>query len=195
MSNGYTDAQYAKEFVLVDGNGRIAGVDSATRSLQLIDYAHHEIHTGSHFFYTDSVLLASAGTQDYLITTPDTTKWAHMIIVPDGSAITQFQLYEATDKTGTTAQTVQNRNRNSVTAAGVTVHKGVSGGSTDGTLIWQYKGGAATGVSSRSSANVTRNNSEIVLKQNTKYILRITSGTNDNLTNVMLDWYEHTNVE
>lgn len=36
-------------------------------------------------------------------------------------------------------------------------------------------------------------NEEIILKQNTKYILRVTSGTNGNLTNLYLSWYEHTN--
>lgn len=34
---------------------------------------------------------------------------------------------------------------------------------------------------------------EKILKQGTKYILRITSGTADNLTNVQIDWYEHIN--
>jgi len=36
-------------------------------------------------------------------------------------------------------------------------------------------------------------NAEKVLKQGTKYLIRITSGTASNLTNVQLDWYEHVN--
>jgi len=31
------------------------------------------------------------------------------------------------------------------------------------------------------------------MKQNTKYLIRITSGTAGNLTNLALTWYEHTN--
>lgn len=175
-----------------DGTYQPLRLDKATNTLQVIDYAHHEIHAGSHFLYTDSAELASGATQDYLITTPNTAKWAHMVFILEGSAITTFQLYEGSDKTGTTLQGVGNSNRNSATVAGVTIHKGTSGGTTDGTLIHQYKGGAAS-AQSRAPTD-TRNDEEIILKQNTKYILRITSGTNANLTNVNLSWYEHENI-
>ena len=163
-------------------------MDSTTHTLQIIDYAHHEIHAGSHFLYTDAVPLNSGATQDYLITVPDTTRWPHMLFVLDGSAVTQFELYEGADRNGSVAQTVGNSNRNSLTTATTTVHKGTAGGTTDGTLIHIYKGGSTTG-GSRSAAG-TRNDEEIILKQNTKYILRVTSGTNGNLTNVRLSWYE-----
>ena len=166
-------------------------LDRSTNALNTIDYAHHEIHAGSHFMYTDAVELASGATQDYLITTPDTTKWAHMLFYLDGSAITQWQFYEGSDKTGTAAQTVGNNNRNSATVATTTIHKGTSGGTTDGTLAYFYKGGAATQQSR--TGTVAGNAEEIILKQNTKYILRVTSGTNANLTNIKLEWYEHTN--
>ena len=166
--------------------------DSSTDSIQSIDYAHHEVHSGSHFMYSDSVELDSAGVQDYLITTPNTTKWVHVIVHVDGSAITQFQVYEATDKSGTTLQTVYNNNRNSATLPTVTVHKATSGGTTDGVLLSQYKGGSATNQSKAGTS--TGNNEEMILKQNTKYIIRITSGTNDNLTNLRLEWYEHQNI-
>mgnify|MGYP001028569980 CR=1 FL=1 len=167
-------------------------LDKATNTLQIIDYSHHEIHAGSHFMYTDSAEINSGGTQDYLITTPNTTKWAHILFDMDGSAITQWQLFEGSDKTGTTPQTVGNNNRNSLATAGVTIHKGTSGGSTDGTQVHIYKGGAAAQQSRQASS--ARNDTEIILKQNTKYILRVTSGTNANLTNLRLEWYEHTDI-
>lgn len=174
----------------LDGSLSPAGIDKATNTLQIIDYAHHEIHSGSHFMYTDAVELDSAETQDYLITTPNTTKWAHMLFDMDGSVITQWQLYESSDKNGTTLQTVGNNNRNSSTTATLIVHKGTSGGTTDGSVIHLYKGGAASQQSM--AASMARNDSEIILKQNTKYILRVTSGTDNNLTNIRLEWYEHT---
>jgi hypothetical protein len=165
-------------------------LDAATEVMMIIDYSHHEVHAGSHFLYTDAVLLASEAAQDYLITTPNTTKWAHMTFVLEGSAITQFELYEGADRDGTTPQTVGNSNRNSAVAATTTVHKGTSGGTTDGTRLHLYKSGSAT-QQSRSGGG-TRNDDELILKQNTKYILRVTSGTNGNLTNVRMSWYEHT---
>jgi len=174
------------------GQGRsFVKTDKMTAAVMMIDYAHHEIHAGSHFIYTDSVELGEAS-QDYLITTPDTAKWAHMLFVLDASAIGQFRLYEGADRDGTTLQTVGNSNRNSSVTAGVTIHKGTSGGTTDGTLINQYKGGSATNQSKGESGS--RNDEEIILKQNTKYILRVTAFAASTLCNVKLEWYEHTNA-
>jgi len=170
---------------------QIPRLDATTHTMQTIDYEHHEIHAGSHFFYTDKVTLGSAGTQVYLITTPNTTKWAHIIMQITGSAITTVDIYEGADRTGTTAQTVFNSNRNSLTAATTTVHKDVSGGTTDGTLMWTRSSGAAT-QQSRTGMEAGRN-AEKILKQATKYLIRITSGTASNLTNIQLDWYEHVN--
>ena len=169
-------------------------MDGITTAITTIDYAHHEVHAGSHFLYTDHVAIDADGSQDYLITTPNTTKWAHMMFVLDGSAITQFQLYEGATKTGTTPQTAGNSDRNSTTLPGITIHKGTSSeeGEADGTLIHIYKGGA-TSQQSRSGSS-TSHEEELILKQNTKYILRVTSGTNANLTNVHLSWYEHVNL-
>jgi hypothetical protein len=175
-----------------DGLLEPVGVDQSTNSLYTIDHAHHEIHEGDHFFYTDCLTLASAGAQDYLITTPNTTKWTHLSFSAHGSAITEIKFFEASDKSGTTAQTIVNNNRNSTKASANTLHKGTSGGTTDGTQIWCSKGGSATGASSREGIS-SGQDTEIILKQNTKYILRITSGTNDNLVNLALAWYEHTN--
>src|SRR5690606_31486877 len=125
--------------------------------------------------------------------TPDTTKWAHMTFYLDGSAITQFQFYEGTDKTGAVAQTIGNNNRNSSATNTTLIYIGTAGGPKDGTLAYQYKGGTAT-QQSRAGSDAG-NNEEIILKQNTKYILRITSGTNANLTNIRLEWYEHTDKD
>ena len=170
---------------------RAPRIDASTHTLQTIDYAHHEIHSGSAFFYTDKVTINAAGTQVYLITTPNTTKWAHFTFLASGSAITQIDFYEGADRTGTTAQTVFNHDRNSATTATVVVHKDISAGSTDGTLIWTRLSGSATAQSR--TGDEAEHGAEIILKQNTKYLLRITSSTNSNLTNLKLDWYEHTN--
>ncbi len=121
--------------------------DGTTEALTTIDYAHHEIHAGSHFLYTDSAALNDTAVQNYLIVTPNSSTYAHMIFVLDGSAITQFQLYEGGDRLGDALQTTGNSNRNSGKEATVKVYKGITGGSTDGNLIHQYKGGAATAQS------------------------------------------------
>lgn len=162
--------------------------DAYSNSLEIIDFEHHEVHDGNHFFYTDAFTLASAGTQYYMLTTPNTTKWTHLTFCGTGSAITQIELYESGDRTGTLAQTISNNDRNSATAATLVVHKNISGGTTDGNLIWIIKSGSATNQS-RSPLVALRQN-EIILKQNTKYLIKFTSGTNDNLCNLQLEWYE-----
>jgi len=164
-------------------------VDELSLGLIHIDFPHHELHEGNHFFYTDSVALDSGNTQDYLLTIPNTSKHVHLIMDHDGSAVTQFLFYEGTDKNGTTPQTLFNNNRNSSKTPGMTIHKGVSGGSTDGTLIEQYKSGDATGQSSK-IPSTRRGDTEIILKAGTKYIMRVISSTNGNLTNARFFWYE-----
>lgn len=168
--------------------------DTSTKAVMIIDYPHHEIHSGSHFFYTDCLTIGNGTTQDYLLTTPNTTKWSHLSFQFSGSAITALDMYEASDKTGTTLQTIFNNNRNSANTSVNTLHKGTSGGTTDGTKIWCHKAGSSTGSASATGAS-SEQSSEIILKQNTKYLLRITSGTTDNLVNLLLNWYEHTNKE
>lgn len=179
-------------YISESGAFQPARLDKVTNSLMIVDYEHHEIHSGDHYFYSDSVELGSAATQVYMFTTPNTTKWCHFIFSATGSAITQIQLYEGADRTGTTLQTVFNNNRNSLNTAGMTVHKGTSGGTTDGTLIFQMKSGSSAGASR--SPSVSERGNEVILKQNTKYILIITSGTASNLTNLQLEWYEHTSL-
>jgi len=157
----------------------------------VIDYAHHEVHDGSSFYYHDVISLGNGAAQNYLITTPNTTKWGHFgleIDFNDGAGT--IELFEDSDRTGTTAQTVFNRHRNSATTATITVHKGKSGGTTDGTrIIWKRHGaGKTTGGGSETAE-------ECVLKQNSKYLLTVTNATTStNNISVILRWYEHTNA-
>lgn len=167
-------------------------IDSSTNSVKMIDYSHAELHAGDHYVWAGNVELDSAASKTYLLTTPNTTKWIHMSTVFDGSAITQFAIYEGADRVGTTAKTPLNRNRNSVKTAGLVIHEDVSGGTTDGTLLpVTHKSGSATNQAN--SPATARSENEIILKQNTKYLIRLTSFTNDNLINATFDWYEHTN--
>jgi len=200
------NGDYAFMFCDVDGrlytNSMITGktsdityqtprIDESTHTLQTIDYAHHEVHAGSSFYYHDVITLGNLGTQDYVITVPDTTKWPHFgleIDYNDSAGITQ--IFEGTDKTGTTLQTVFNRNRNSLTAATTTIHKGQSGGTTDGTIIFWKRVGAG-----KTSGGIAGTAEERILKRNTKYIIRLsnTATTNNNVT-VVFRWYEYINM-
>ena len=167
-------------------------IDDTTRAVSTIDYAHHEIHEGDHWFYTDKATLGESETQEYMITPSTDTTWSHLTFQATGSAITQVDLYEDTTRTGTTDVTFFNSNRNTTDSAETVIYKGASTDGADGTLIYTQKSGASSNQSRGQSA--TRTDNEIILKQGSKYLMRFTSSTASNLCNLILTWYEHTNV-
>jgi len=164
-------------------------VDSSSRSFQTVTYEHHEVHHGDHYFYTDSLAVSKNSSQQYMITTPNTTKWAHFLMFVSASVNTTVELFEDGDRTGTTSQTIYNSNRNSANTSGLTLHKGTSGGSTDGTRIYLFGIGGTEKVGGSGGRET-----ELILKQNAKYILEVTANAENDTITTRLDWYEHTDA-
>lgn len=163
--------------------------DSSTNAVNTIDYAHHEIHSGSSFTADYTVELANGATIDILVVTPNTTKWAHMEYILMCELESEIKIYEGvTTSNDGTGLTEFNRNRNSATAA-TTLVSYTPTVSDVGTLIRTKHQGAGKTVGGE-----TRDLSEIILKQNTKYLYRITNATSSvNWISFILSWYEHTN--
>jgi hypothetical protein len=164
-------------------------VENKTGSLIVINQSHHQVHDGEHYFYSDSVTLSNGESQRYMLTTPDSANWAHLLFRISGSLATIIAIYEGGDRDGTTPQTAYNNNRNSPNTPDMTIHKGASGGTTDGTDIHPNGFGSSTGGG---SGGVSERDEEIILKQNTKYIIEMTSSANNNRVSLHLDWYEIT---
>lgn len=165
--------------------------DTVSGCVKVIPYDHAQTHAGLTYFYYDSVTLGSAASQDYLITTP-ANKYIHFLFQGDGSLVTTFNFFEAANRTGTTLQTVFNHNRITANTASTTIHKGTSGGTTDGTLMVTHAGGISAGGGGGAKVGTGLDYSgEIILKQSTKYIFRVTSGTAGNLCNINMHWYEN----
>lgn len=160
-------------------------MDPISKSMVLIAEPHHEIHEQRMYFYTDCITLGSSVVQDYMLTVPGTAIRRHLIFSFAGTGQITMALFEGGDRDGTILQTTYNHDRDSSSVSALTVHKGVSGGSVDGTDIHPDCGGSNT------KAGVIERNREILLKTNTKYIIRITSGAASNLINFHLHWYEH----
>lgn len=181
--------------------------DASTSSMQMVDYAHHEIHGGNHFFVVYSVAsLGAMSSPDDMITlsftTPNTTKWGHFTFEVKGTAGWRIRMIEDSTTGGTTGATgvlpILNSNRNSTTTSGM-ISDGTTGvagnvgydaslalGGT--TLIDEYIEGAGIGFS---SAAKTGSRDEIILKQNTNYQVSV-YGTDTNPATLHLAWYEHT---
>jgi len=167
-----------------------SGVDASTETLQTIDYSHHEVHSGSAFLVWDRKDLSNAAVQDYSIVTPNTTKWPHLILEITSEAEACVQLYEVpTLSADGTPFTAYNKNRNSAKVATTIVNDTPAVTATGTTIIFEDQWGSGKQVGGGS-----RGVEEFILKQNTKYLIRITNlTTSSNFISVHFNWYEHTN--
>lgn len=167
-------------------------IDQTTSGKAQLEYEHKQVHSGDAWIVTYSAATDAAATLDRYIITPNTTRWAHVFWDVVGQGLTTISLYEGASGTYN-AVTAYNRNRNNA-RVNTTIVGNPTGAVTTGTLIWTWKSGT-TGPGPAKSTGATRETGEIVLKQNTTYLLRCTSGVNGNIISVDLTWYEQTNIE
>lgn len=89
-------------------------MDLVTHVLPTLDYAHHEIHSGSHFYLEGYATLGVAGTLYVKLVTPDLGRWGHFVWRIGSSGILTTTLDE--DATGGMAvgsvATIHANNRN-----------------------------------------------------------------------------------
>lgn len=165
--------------------------DNTTNSIKTIDYAHHEIHDGSAFTASYKADIANSANLDLLIVTPDSTKYAHFTYVIEVELETDGLLYEGVTATAGSAVAAYNRNRNSLTEPTVVITSTPTAITTGTTIIrsGHYGSGKTIGGNDRTV-------NELILKRNTKYLLRLTNVVTNasNYMSVRLNWYEHTNI-
>ena len=109
-------------------------IDASTNSLQIIDYAHHEVHSGSHYYIQGFTTLGNdPGVDDILrvmLVTPSGTKWTHLLfdIKSIKEMTTTFDEGATGGMTGGLRVTIHANNRN--TGCHVGIHTGGDGEST-----------------------------------------------------------------
>ena len=186
---------YWKQLQILGYNGtnwQGARIDAATRALMTIDYEHHEIHSGSHFFIAGYDTYAADGDIDFQVTTPDSTTWAHMLFEIQATGATVFSIYEGgTIGGGGSAVTAYNSNRNSSGTSVLTIQTGGTV-TAEGTLIFAQAFGVS-GNPTQTAGGAERSAHEIILKQNTTYRFFIESNSADNIISYQGYWYEHAN--
>lgn len=180
-------------------NGRTAifphRIDKSTDANAGIDYEHKEVHSGDAYYRTDVASdIDAAVATGYVIQTPNTTTWAHLLWTIEGRGLITIELYEGVTVAIEDNATIRNRNRNFPDSPELIMSELLATVDTGGTLIYEWTSGSATPVTGR-NPGISRNTGEIVLKQNTKYGLKVTSGVNDNVISFYLTWYEHANIE
>lgn len=174
-------------------NGKITN-GAGTTALKTIDYAHHEIHAGSHFFFTDyDSDVDTASPKYYRLTTPDTTKWVHLMLNLYSEGFGTWALYEDPDVNASgIAASVFNNDRNSLIEAGLAITTDPTS-TDDGTLLKTWRTGSGTNSPTR-VGSTSRSEEELILKQNEEYFIKFTPDSDNAKTKLELEWYEHTNT-
>ena len=184
--------QYVKVDIGAAGASVPLKADGMTRALVTIEYEHHELHDGSMFRCGEEVALANAGTRVIHILTPNTTKWAHLQYSISNTMEAEFEWYEEPTVTGAgTPIPSYNRNRNSLTAA-TTLFYHTPTTTANGTLLATRREGVG-----KTAGGSARGVSEWILKQNTSYMIVLTSRGGAGTTNYVNWWcvrYEHANI-
>lgn len=159
-------------------------LESISASFKSIDIQHARIHLQQHYNANDSAVITSGNNKDYLLITPNTTTRCHFIfsVETDGKATVLLNESAITSANGT-GLTAYNNDRNSANVATLSIYEDptVTGA---GTTILPFLVG-----SSQKAGGNNRGEEEFILKQNTKYLLRITAAANLDAV-VKLNWYE-----
>ena len=171
-----------------------SGIDSSTETLQLIDCAHHEIHSGNHYYMEGFVELDNTDAFYIKLVTPNNTKWSHFMWEITSTGVLETFLDEdaAGGMTGGTSIMPINNNRNSANISEMIITGNVAACISYIARISSQKFGVASVPSKATGGNSSRDN-ELILKQNTVYCRSFISGSNGNIVNFRASWYEHAN--
>jgi hypothetical protein len=161
-------------------------IGAAPATLTQIDSVHAKVHAGKHFFINDVVALSGAGTVFDLLLTTDAASATHMLWTFAADSAFTLNVYEgSTTSAAGTSLSSHNSSRDSATAATLAVSSGPTV-TAIGTQIAKH----LMSTAAKAGGDVSREN-ELILKLNTKYILRFTkvdSGAGN--LEIDLNWYE-----
>lgn len=188
---GFVSITNDPNVIVVDSDSDIITIDELSRAITTVDFAHHELHEGRHFHHSEVTDLGNGATRDVLLVTPDTNRWVHLLINVMSESEMSFTFYEdtVTSNNGTAVFT-HNSNRNSTNTAGLSVSHSPTI-SDVGNIMQVKHWGSGRGVGGDG-----RGENEWILKQNAKYLIRVTNATsNNNQTEIELFWYEHISLK
>ena len=149
---------------------------------------HYEIHEGDHYFICSYESKNVTEQINYIVTTPNTDKYLHMVFDVFATDKVSVNVYEAISGVTIGAGSTiipKNNNRNSSNLSVGTFVKDPDTVSNLGTLLFSQSSGA-----NKDAGNISRDK-EIILLKNTSYLFRIISGANSNIISYCANWYEH----
>jgi len=180
-----------------DSEYRYLRADTNTHTLQVIDYAHHEIHGGSMFRVQGN---ATAAALIIAFKVPDQAKEPHFTFEWSSESSGYIQLLEGYTWTAGTGvdRAPKNSNRNS---SNTSVLQGNATGAwvSDYVTIDPTGGSGGTVISDKrfytddkQGSNSGSRKNEIVLATNQTYALIFTSTDGSKGIQIRCEWYEHT---
>lgn len=174
-------------------------LDYVSGARTIIDFAHHELHDGSSFVTALTGTAKNDGTViNIYLKTPGTAvseKRVHLLARASASGAAWFRIKEGIAPTGTTAQAIYNRARESSTTsvvydnAGTPVQGRATGNitHTGGTEIYT----SLIPGAGKSAGGESRAEAEFILAPNTGYVFEVESDASGLTLGLELDWYEH----
>jgi hypothetical protein len=182
---------------VLKGSGGYVYQDKSSSAIPSIDYPHHELHDGNHFFIQGFSIVNSGGCTCFGTTTQNGSKWVHMLFNVNSTQVTEFNIFEGATLSGAISVTPinSNRNANKISILSITYNPVVSGGTpTSGTKIFSSRFGVSGGTVGQPlrGQGGTRAENEIILKSGTTYLWEIISLSPLNLIDYEGNWYEHT---
>jgi hypothetical protein len=171
------------EYDFVNNHSTIGG--KSMQYAQLFETAAFGM--GRAFFVNDYATLAGTGNKKYMITSPNDNVVANMCFSINATADVTVAIFEGADRTGGTALTAYNVDRNSAFTSSMVVAHTPTGGTTDGTQIKKW----ATPTVGDAFRRVGWSSGEAIqLKRGTKYCVVVTDVAGGCNISTTLTWIE-----
>lgn len=173
-----------------NGAATVIRVDGDSEAILNTTFEQHSLFVGETFFVSEVVTLADTGTRDYLIETG--TNDIHFRFEIGGKYDTEISLYEDSGRVTGTSMVEQPHNRAIGGTPDTVITHTPAAGTGDGTLFYNKRAGDSTtpsGTGGTSASLVALR--QLILKPSAKYLLRVTSHTDDNVVSIYIFWDEH----
>jgi len=152
-----------------------------------IPIGHHKVHAGEYFIVTDYDTSVDTASPKYWHIKAHTSKKSHLIIMINVDTAGLLQFFEiSTLNADGTALTARNADRNNSATANTLFYYD-PGVDVDGTTIEQYRIGVG---GNQKLGGSTRQESEIILKLNTSYLIKYTPDGNGAKVTFQGEFYE-----
>jgi len=174
---------------LADADG--TGLVSSYGLLGVIRAEHYQIHVGNHFFAGDIDEDVDITTpKEWLIIAPP-SKAAHVMATVRSSKNGKVEIFEAPTTTDDgTAVTAFNNDRRGGGPKAATLQVFYDPTVTDdGTLLLPLAVGDDSS-SGKGSGGLSDAESELIVNESTKYLIKYTSNSDNNRVSIVVDWYE-----